>query len=54
MRAVIAAVVGRPDFGALSFRVNGSVFRYGDFLNVAIAFVTIALAVFFFVVKPVN
>jgi large conductance mechanosensitive channel len=30
------------------------VFRYGDFLNVLIAFITIAVAVFFFVVKPIN
>jgi large conductance mechanosensitive channel len=51
---LIAAIFGQPDFGTLSFRVNRSVFRYGDFLNVAIAFVTIALAVFFFVIKPIN
>jgi large conductance mechanosensitive channel len=51
---LIAAIVGQPDFAALTFRVNRSVFRYGDFLNVAISFITIAVAVFFFVVKPVN
>jgi large conductance mechanosensitive channel len=51
---LIAAIFGQPDFSALTFRINRSVFRYGDFLNVAIAFVTIAFAVFFFVVKPVN
>lgn len=51
---LIAAIVGKPDFGALTFRINGSVFRYGDFLNVAISFITIAAAVFFFVIKPVN
>ena len=51
---LIAAIVGKPDFGALTFRTNGAVFRYGDFLNVAISFITIAAAVFFFVVKPVN
>jgi large conductance mechanosensitive channel len=51
---LIAAIFGKPDFSALVFRVNGSVFRYGDFLNQVIVFVTIALAVFFFVVKPVN
>jgi large conductance mechanosensitive channel len=51
---LIAAIVGQPDFGALSFRINRSVFRYGDFLNVLIAFITIAVAVFFFVVKPIN
>jgi large conductance mechanosensitive channel len=51
---LIAAIFGQPDFNRLSFEVNGSVFRYGHFLNVLIAFVTIALVVFFFVVKPVN
>jgi large conductance mechanosensitive channel len=51
---LIAAIVGKPDFGALSFHVRGSVFRYGDFFNVAISFITIAAAVFFFVIKPVN
>jgi large conductance mechanosensitive channel len=51
---LIAAIFGQPDFSQLSFKVNRSVFRYGDFLNALIAFVTIAFAVFFFVVKPVN
>jgi large conductance mechanosensitive channel len=51
---LIAAIFGRPDFSALSFRIRGSVFRYGDFINALIAFVTIAAAVFFFVVKPMN
>jgi large conductance mechanosensitive channel len=30
------------------------VFRYGDFLNAVITFVTVAVVVFFLVVKPVN
>jgi large conductance mechanosensitive channel len=51
---LIAAIFGQPDFNQLTFTVNGSVFRYGDFLNALIAFVIIALVVFFFVVKPVN
>jgi large conductance mechanosensitive channel len=51
---LIAAIFGQQDFGALTFTVNGSVFRYGHFLNALIAFVTVALVVFFFVVKPVN
>jgi large conductance mechanosensitive channel len=51
---LIAAVFGQPDFNALSFEINGSVFRYGHFLNVLFAFVTIAFVVFFFVVRPVN
>ena len=33
---------------------NGSVFRYGSFLNAVIAFLTIATAVFWLVVLPAN
>jgi large conductance mechanosensitive channel len=51
---LVAAIFGQPDFNALTFKVNGSVFRYGHFLNTLIAFLTVALVVFFFVVKPVN
>jgi large conductance mechanosensitive channel len=51
---IIAAIAGKHDFSALSFTINGSRFLYGDFVNAAIAFVSIAAAVFFFVVKPVN
>ncbi len=51
---IIAAIFGKHDFSALTFTINGSVFRYGAFLNALIAFVSIAAAVFFFVVKPVN
>ena len=51
---LIAAIGGNPDFSALTFTVNDSIFRYGDFLNSLIAFLTIALVVFFFVIKPTN
>jgi large conductance mechanosensitive channel len=51
---LIAAIFGQPDFSQLAFEVNGSVFKYGHFLNALIAFLIIALVVFFFVVKPVN
>jgi large conductance mechanosensitive channel len=51
---LVAAIFGQPDFNALTFTVNGSTFRYGHFLNVLLAFVTVALVVFFFVVKPIN
>ena len=49
---VIAAIVGEPDFGDLSFTINGSKFLYGDFINALITFVSVAAAVFFFVVVP--
>jgi large conductance mechanosensitive channel len=51
---VIAAIIGKPDFGALHFTINGSVFRYGDFLNAVIAFVSVAAVVFFAIVKPAG
>ncbi len=51
---IIAAIFGKPDFEALHFRIHRSVFLYGDFINAIITFVSVAAAVFFFVVKPVN
>jgi large conductance mechanosensitive channel len=51
---LIAAIGGKPDFGALSFTVNGSTFRYGHFLNAVLSFVIVAAAIFFLVVKPVG
>ena len=51
---LIAAIGGEPDFSALSFTINGSVFRYGDFINALIAFLIVATVLFFFVIKPVN
>jgi large conductance mechanosensitive channel len=51
---LIAAIAGQPDFGGLTFTIHKSHFLYGAFLNAVISFVSIAAAVFFFVVKPVN
>jgi large conductance mechanosensitive channel len=51
---IIAAIFGKPDFAGLTFTINDSTFRYGSFINSLVTFVTIAAAVFFFVVKPVN
>jgi large conductance mechanosensitive channel len=51
---LIAALVGKPDFSAISFSVNGSVFPVGDFINAVISFLLIAAAVYFFVVTPIN
>ena len=51
---LIAAIGGKPDFGQLSFHINGSTFKYGDFINALITFVIIAAVIFFLVVKPVN
>lgn len=51
---LLAAVGGQSDFGALTFTINGSTFRYGEFLNALISFLLIGAAVYFFIVLPVN
>ncbi len=51
---LIAAIAGEPSFGDLSFTINGSEFAYGSFLNALVTFLSVAAAVFLFVVKPVN
>ncbi len=50
----IAAIVGKPDFSALTFEINGSKFLYGEFINAAVSFLLISAAVYFFVVLPIN
>jgi large conductance mechanosensitive channel len=51
---IIAALVGKPDFSALAFEVNGSKFLIGEFINAVVSFLLIGAAVYFFVVLPVN
>ena len=51
---LVAALVGKPDFSALSFTVGSTVFPVGDFINALISFLLIAAAVYFFVVTPIN
>lgn len=51
---LIAAAVGKPDFSALAFTVNGSRFPIGDFTNAVVSFVLVAAAVYYFVVAPLN
>lgn len=51
---LIAAIVGKPDFSAIQFKVNGSQFLVGDFVNAVVSFLLIAAAVYFFVVLPMN
>jgi large conductance mechanosensitive channel len=51
---LIAALVGKPDFSAISFTIRNSQFPIGDFINAAISFLLVAAAVYFFVVTPVN
>lgn len=50
----IIGMIGGVDFSSETFTINGSVFRYGLFINDVIYFVLVAAAVFIFIVKPVN
>ena len=54
MTPLIAAVAGKPDFSAIAFSINGSKFLIGDFINQLVAFLLIAVGVYFFVVLPLN
>jgi large conductance mechanosensitive channel len=51
---LIAAAGGESDFSALTFTINGSEFRYGDFVNALLTFLLVAAVLFFLVIKPVN
>ncbi|HUC14617.1 MAG TPA: large conductance mechanosensitive channel protein MscL [Acidimicrobiales bacterium] len=51
---IVAAIFGKPNFGDLTFSINNSQFLYGDLINVAITFVSVAAAIYFFVVVPLN
>ena len=51
---IIGVIFGEPTFDGLTFTINNSIFFYGSFITVLIEFVLIAVALFFFVVKPYN
>jgi len=50
----IGAIIKTPDFSHLYFVINESKFMYGSFLNAIIAFLIVAVAIYFFVVTPIN
>ena len=51
---LIGAIGGTPDFSAWTVTVNGSKLLVGDFMNALIAFLMMAIAIYVFVVVPVN
>jgi large conductance mechanosensitive channel len=51
---LIAAIVGKPDFSSIQFTVNNSKFMIGNFINALVSFILIGIAVYFFVVLPMN
>jgi large conductance mechanosensitive channel len=51
----LLGLLGVPDFSTLNYVTpGGAVIAYGKFLNALIAFLLVALAIFFFVIKPLN
>src|SRR3981189_1353569 len=51
---LIATIIGKSDFSAIEFTINGSKFPIGDFINSVVSFILVGTAVYFFVVLPVN
>lgn len=51
---LIGVIFGKPDFSSLSFSINGSQFNYGNFINALIAFISVAAAIYFFVILPLQ
>ena len=50
----IVSIPGKTNFADLHFTIRHSIFAYGAFINSVLAFVIVAAAVFFLVVKPVD
>ncbi len=50
----IGAIAKVPDFSGLSFTLNGSIFKYGELINALISFFLVAVAIYFFVILPMN
>ncbi len=51
---MIAALVGKPDFSAIIYEVNGTKFPVGDFLNAVVAFLLVAAAIYYIIILPMN
>jgi large conductance mechanosensitive channel len=51
---LIAAVVGKPDFKDVVFKLNGTPIYVGNFLNAVISFLIVASVVYFGIVLPLN
>ena len=51
---LIAAIFGKTDFSSLYFTIHKSRFLYGDLINALITFLSVAAAVYFFVIVPLN
>jgi large conductance mechanosensitive channel len=51
----LLGLVGVRDFSELTWETpGGAIIAYGNFLNALIAFLLVAAALFFFVIRPMN
>ncbi len=50
----LIGIAGNVDFSKISYTINNSIFSVGLFLNALISFITIAIVIFFFIIKPVS
>ena len=50
----LLGLLGVPDFSTATVTVGDAEVRYGAFLNALISFLLVALAIYLFVVRPVN
>ncbi len=51
---IIGIFGGLPDFAAWTVTINGSKFLIGDFINAILAFVVLALIIYYLVVLPIE
>jgi large conductance mechanosensitive channel len=51
---IVGIFGGIPDFSSVFFTVNASRFLIGEFINALLAFLVLAVIIYFFVVLPVN
>jgi large conductance mechanosensitive channel len=58
VKDIITPLISIPgngaDFSSYTFKVGGGTFKYGDFIDLVIAFVVIAAAIYFIVVVPMQ
>lgn len=50
----IIGIMGHVNFSGITYTINGSTFLIGAFITSVIAFISIAIAVFFFIIKPLS
>lgn len=51
---IVAALIGKPDFSYLVFKLNGTPVMIGNFLTSVVSFLIVAFVVYFFMVVPIN